>query len=343
MDRNRNNGSLSGSTACDAARLAERHTGLDHLKASVHPSSGRNRLHLIELDGEATILLKQFFDRTGFDTEMEAAELSAVMGLNAPYRFVDDATSTIAFAYLEDHQTLAELGRDDAMGCIEQWVRLGEKIASWHGLRGFETTTASPWQIAFPALDPVEAQAWLRSSLGAREVMQNLLESDGLPSTYERTRRGLGPHGFIHGDLRADNVLINDERLAVIDWELSGHGPLAVDLASSIGSIVEVWLRGLDLDPEAEVSDWVSRGSVPYEAVGFGAVRLMTRYLSTLPEELTPPSRTELANHISSYLVARSWNEAGLRDRANGLDRLRLLVASNVDKSPEALFGGFDW
>lgn len=82
-----------------------------------------------------------------------------------------------------------------------------------------------------PAFDPV---AVCRRDFGA-------LPAETLSS--DRRRRvqsilavapALGSDRLIHADLIPENVIVSDERVAIVDWEYSGRGDQAVDVASVI-------------------------------------------------------------------------------------------------------------
>lgn len=55
---------------------------------------------------------------------------------------------------------------------------------------------------------------------------------------YLRDRRG--PRTVVHGDFRADNLVICEEGVAVLDWQTAAHEPAVTDLAYFLGASVDV-------------------------------------------------------------------------------------------------------
>ncbi len=74
------------------------------------------------------------------------------------------------------------------------------------------------------------------------------------------TRLASLPPTLVHGDLYASNVLVGDERVCALDWELAGVGPGVLDLAAltlglpeaDAADLVEAYRRALDRPPARE-------------------------------------------------------------------------------------------
>ncbi|MFV0310000.1 MAG: phosphotransferase family protein [Desertimonas sp.] len=57
-----------------------------------------------------------------------------------------------------------------------------------------------------------------------------------MPCIGEYLAQRTGPQTVVHGDFRADNLLVGGERVVVVDWQTVGLGPPAGDLAYLLGT-----------------------------------------------------------------------------------------------------------
>jgi hypothetical protein len=105
------------------------------------------------------------------------------------------------------------------------------------------------------------------------------------------------PQGLIHGDFYPSNILVAEERVCPVDWELAATGPLLLDLAA----LTTGWAKE---DQEAIVQAY---GAVSEEELACCRLHLAIRWLGWA-EDWTPP-----AEH------ARDWRREAL-DLAERLD-----------------------
>ncbi|MEI9851868.1 MAG: phosphotransferase [Sphingomonas sp.] len=120
---------------------------------------------------------------------------------------------------------------------LERWFgRLGDVCARLHlHADGWAGASSARPRYGFEALVGEQALwgAWRRApGLGARDI-----------ALVERVVRRLGERlgalppsatGLIHGDLRLANLLVEDDRLTVIDFDDCGHGWRLYDLATAL-------------------------------------------------------------------------------------------------------------
>jgi hypothetical protein len=46
-----------------------------------------------------------------------------------------------------------------------------------------------------------------------------------VPRVEQYLRDRPGPHTVVHGDFRADNLVVNEGQITVLDWQTAAHGP----------------------------------------------------------------------------------------------------------------------
>ncbi|MEY9928667.1 hypothetical protein ABH926_003306 [Catenulispora sp. GP43] len=70
-----------------------------------------------------------------------------------------------------------------------------------------------------------------------------------------------GPRTVVHGDFRADNLMVRDGRITVVDWQTVAHEPGVTDLAYLLGGSVRSELRRELEDDMVRLYAEVLRGS----------------------------------------------------------------------------------
>lgn len=73
---------------------------------------------------------------------------------------------------------------------------------------------------------------------------------------------------LVHGDVRSKNVLVmppdaGGEAIRLIDWELLGIGDPAWDVAGALQDLLDLWIRGLPLDPALSGGERVEQAKCP--------------------------------------------------------------------------------
>ena len=109
---------------------------------------------------------------------------------------------------------------------LDSWCRVAEWLAEMHRqLRDAASEHLVHWTAAY-------IETWL--SRASRFSTDLAVRTVARRST-ELTERLLAlPTGFVHGELYASNVLVDERsgRVCPVDWELAGIGPLLLDLAA---------------------------------------------------------------------------------------------------------------
>lgn len=64
-----------------------------------------------------------------------------------------------------------------------------------------------------------------------------------VPRVERYLRDRPGPRTVVHGDFRADNLIVGGGRITVLDWQTAAHEPAVTDLAYFLGGSIDVPLR----------------------------------------------------------------------------------------------------
>jgi hypothetical protein len=176
------------------------------------------------------------------------------------------------------------LDRLSGEAAVQGWIATGRALARWHRMPG----------PGGPIVDR-------RRALQCRALLPDTMEVAGLlavllPGSAARLRQLAArlvtvldgaSSGWCHGDFAADQVLIDpdDHRPALLDWDRSGIGPIAYDLASAEAAGTEAHDTGwnssrIGLCPDhwrALLSGYAEIGEVPSDLDRFRALAWFNR------------------------------------------------------------------
>ena len=237
--------------------------------------------------------------------------------------------------YLDGLPSVHEVSRDQPNEAIEMLVSLAPMLAQLHGWPSDgELHAAHP---SLPELDPVPVATWIDSSEASRHVLRSLQRRDLLCRAFREASSGIGPRGLIHGDLKGDNVLWSSTEPVVLDWELCGRGFIGWDVGSVIGSMLVIWMEGMQLDgprPDA----WFDEAVVPYPEVCGAARRFLADYRRHAHHPV--PSPAVVVTYTATWLTAWAWIESLFARQVDPRHLLRLVIAEGLVRNPHALLGG---
>jgi aminoglycoside/choline kinase family phosphotransferase len=124
-----------------------------------------------------------------------------------------------------------------------------EQLAALHGpMWGSPALASHAW---LPRHDGPDA-AWMASLV--RRVYPRFLRRFGdqlrpqvvdlldafVPKVERYLRDRPGPRTVVHGDFRADNLVVHENRITVLDWQTAAHEPAVTDLSYFLGASVDV-------------------------------------------------------------------------------------------------------
>ena len=268
-----------------------------------------NRSHIVRLrlaDDDRTVVLKRprehnFGDRrTSFDAELAALEfLSPMETAVAPRLLGADAAagillmedlgpgSSLADSLLAGDRGRAEadlIGYARALAAMHAWSigRSGEYAELRARLAGSADVEVGPnWM-----------DAVLRSKEGFLAMAAQLgLAIDGVDQEIDSLgalMAGVGYVGLVHSDLCPDNTHLADGNCRIIDFETSGWGPLALDVAYLLAPFPSCWCFA----------------SLPAEAAG-PALLAYRDEAANAGMELGPDWEAALTAALAGWVVAR--------------------------------------
>jgi hypothetical protein len=225
-----------------------------------------NRSHIVRLrlaDDDRTVVLKRPREKNlarltrGFEAELAALEfLSPMETAVAPRLLGADASagilimedlgpgSSLADSLLADDRGRAEgdlIGYARAIAAMHAWSvgRSGEYAELRARLAGSADVEA----------DVEIAPDWMDAIAGSKEpflamAAQLGLATDGVDQEIDSLAAlmaGAGYVGLVHSDLCPDNTHIADGSCRIIDFETSGWGPIALDVAYLLAPFPSCW------------------------------------------------------------------------------------------------------
>ena len=167
------------------------------------------------------------------------------------------------------------------VGELETWVAVAQWLSRLHGRFAAETPTNN----RLIRYDGPYFRLWPERVRHAHPALAQALTG------YERVIEILTaePRTLVHGEFYASNVLVAEERIAVVDWETAGIGPGVLDLAA----LVTGW------PDEQRASIIAGYGEVPDAALAAAELHLAIQWLGWSLGWTAPPEH------------ARDWlNEA---------------------------------
>ncbi|MDH4147779.1 MAG: phosphotransferase, partial [Acidimicrobiia bacterium] len=186
--------------------------------------------------------------------------------------------------------------------------RLGAACAAMHDLSPERLASAAAWSRPAPALGLFGRLAVPRVLNSARLVGRARPDVEALCAELATglaagPPRALAPDVVLHGDLHPGNVLVDGDRLNLIDLDQSGIGPAAMDLASLLAR-----LRFESLVGARDTAD---------------ARQLRQAFLAGYGERRRLPATGELAWYEAAALVAERAMRAVNRVHPLGLIHLQ--------------------
>jgi hypothetical protein len=265
------------------AELAAALAPLEPTRVRRRPSAYRSSAPLAELDveladgsilpllvkelgadariGPATSAKPSFLDDPLRELETYRRSLTGA-GLGTPRFYGADEARSWLFVERVDGVELYQVGE------LERWQLAARWLARFHA-------AALPRHERLVVHDRAYYETWFdRARTAGADV----------PAGWEESTELLlaAPQTLVHGELYASNVLLAGDRVAVVDWELAGIGPAAVDLAA----LVTGWEGP---DREALLAAYAEEAGAAPAALAAARLHLAARWLGWSTRWTPPP------------------------------------------------------
>jgi hypothetical protein len=146
---------------------------------------------------------------------------------------------------------------------------------------------------------------------------------------------------IVHGDLKFDNILKSKDvsaskKVVFIDWELTGYGDPAYDIATIIANFILIWLDSIPLDNKKDFKYLVNHSRIPFSKLRYFISLFWTTYLEhTLPILGSDhPNKIKCVKYTGSILVQYAYVEAYFLNGLSPRAILFLLMAKNLLGDP---------
>lgn len=300
-----------------------------HARITRHELSGRNRIYLVDLIGR-TAIVKLPGDRRFEALGRESSVLSVLSG-NYPFMPEVLATSAdppaVAIQYLSHVEPLHGLASRDPGRAIEEFVKLARPLAVLHTLA--VRLDAAPRTMS--SLDPVWHAEWLNAGPASREFIRKAQKSVAISRSCQQGLAFKSPEGLIHGDIKADNVLISDHGPLLIDFEMSGLGRTIDDLSAVLGSLLSIWVDQLGLVDGDSAKDWISGAALEFTTIDAAWSRFIGDYQQAAGT--APIADQAVTDGVVLWLVSRAYAECTFRRRVPVRAWLFLQIAHNLART----------
>jgi len=197
---------------------------------------------------------------------------------------------------------------------------LGRALATLHELRvdgvdGLPAGADRLWALTLPEpphellLDLSAAAVDLLSRLQAHELICERL------TELQRVQSG---DVIVHGDLRWDNCMLvaapgarRRTRVLLVDWELGGPGPAALDIGTALAEYLSVWVASIPMPDPRDPSRFVDHAGHPLVQMRPAIHELWSTYRAA---RTAPPPLAEVAELAAVRLLQASLERARYSD-----------------------------
>jgi hypothetical protein len=295
-----------------------------------HASSGRYQVFVIELEARSLQLFVKFApDRSLMEWQLQRETIKFLADLfpDMPKVLIAPVEEPlIAFEYLPHAASLASLADDLALLHLQ---RLSLPISRLHALADFPNAKSFFALSNSPMLSPIWLREWAQASPAARVFTQRLQGSKPLHDACTRARAIRSPAGFIHGDIKLDNILIDHGNLFLIDFETAGLGGIARDISAVLGSMLWLWLKTVRIDSDGMISEFdESLHNVRLADVQHAAELFLTSYFDE--SKGSPLYERQISDTLAEWLVGRGYAQCSYQLTPPASSWLMLQLAHNI-------------
>jgi hypothetical protein len=320
----------------------------------------RNRNFLVRSAGGSGYLIKQPGDPAagGAETVRREAEFldfcfhepAAAEAVRFLPRLVcyDDAAVVLVQELVADtvplwscYQALEKAALDGVGGALGTALGTVHRVFRRPGLADADglsrLPSGEPWALSFH-----EPRLGLLTELGPAnaQVLRIVQSEAGLAGHLDHARRLWLRETLIHGDVKADNVLVRlpGATLAaawLVDWELVQVGDPAWDLAGALQDTVLVWLRSTPTTEPSEVERMVASARVPLGFLWCGTRALWHGYQEAARcGDEADSLLTRAVTYSAARLIHSTYEELYGKEHLTARSVLCLQLAANILADP---------
>ncbi len=202
----------------------------------------------------------------------------------------------LALELLGQHQTLTELHQSqrEFRFPITVWTALGERLGELHRMlrkRPPVRARATPLVVWLGQVHRPTPRALSELSPARLKVLEILQTSRAITSGLDTLDDWWDASSVIHGDMRADNILVRTasggvaEDIRIIDWEMHGVGDPAWDIAGCLEVLVEQWVMSYPEGDEDAVPPGATASERPWVILQAASRAFWRGYLTTADAE----------------------------------------------------------
>lgn len=287
---------------------AELQTGREVSSVALHPRSGRNRLTVLTMSDGGKLIVKEGH------TPAEARIFETTPAAARPPLAVDGENRRLLFDLAADSRTLEEVTFSS-----ETWAKLLHPLAMLLAeTHAQHSDDLPPLQHPWPMFQPISWQDFQTLTPAARQLVRQIQQRPLLANAAD-TLRGLSGNNLVHGDIKADNIVVSEGKAQLIDWELSGSGHPLVDVGALIGMVLSKWAENVTLGNEPEVGLTAKQ-----------LVALLSPILSGYAEKGENLTLQDAALAGAGWLVSRAWTGAMHERYLTPVRSIELVLAHRI-------------
>ena len=214
-------------------------------------------------------------------------------------------------------------------------ARLGGAVAAIHRTESRRfPRVGRPWALDLAA---PPAEILREASAANREILRIIHGSRRFCSELYALRAAWRATAFVHGDLRAENVLLGSgDGVWIVDWELSGIGDPAWDVGSVFASFLMSWIVSLPFVPGVAIEELARTARTPLSRIrpaigGFWSAYADARGLTRRRRETLLLRSVRFA---AARLVQHAWELSNDAHHASGEIVCALQASLNILRSP---------
>ncbi|MCF2434414.1 T3SS effector HopA1 family protein [Streptomyces thinghirensis] len=233
----------------------------------------------------------------------------------------------LEFEFVRDAQSLADRMTDARPLPGDCFPELGGFLGLLHALSPVSEPAVEDERAQMIGYERVSPEEFSLFSAAEIRVVRLVQSDRRLGLALTRLGRSLRPLGLLHGDFRAENVLVSRDdagRLSVIDWELSRHSDPAAELGYFIGNLLHrAWYAVRAQRPDVE--SWQAAVDTRTAELSADTAAFWRGYLETAPERLTlrrPLLPLLVTAHAGSALLSRVVGDVRATGRVTPRDLL---------------------